>query len=257
MTLEYATRALVGTLTPQANTTAEPELNMLWPAGFSMITARLTSAKPLLEDRLADYYQHLDDTLLQFGNAPVQVVAAACTGSSYLIGTAREDALFTALGRRLGVPVTNSALAVVAALHSLQAKRIGLVSPYPKNLTAHSLTYWSSRGFEVAAVAEPEPIKEGFHPVYAMARPMIDTALLTLENTTGLDAIVLLGTGAPSLGTLLRHPRVAGAPVFSCNLALAWHSIELMAPEHSPRAANLLSMIGGQGWAEVFARRQI
>ena len=40
-------------------------------------------------------------------------------------------------------------------------------------------------------------------------------------------------------------------------LALAWHSIELMAPEHSPRAANLLSMIGGQGWAEVFARRQI
>lgn len=132
MTLEYATRALVGTLTPQANTTAEPELNMLWPAGFSMITARLTSAKPLLEDRLADYYQHLDGTLLQFGNAPVQVVAAACTGSSYLIGTGREDALFTALGRRLGVPVTNSALAVVAALHSLQAKRIGLVSPYPK-----------------------------------------------------------------------------------------------------------------------------
>jgi maleate isomerase len=62
MTLEYATRASVGTLTPQANTTAEPELNMLWPAGFSMITARLTSAKPLLEDRLADCYQHLDDT---------------------------------------------------------------------------------------------------------------------------------------------------------------------------------------------------
>ena len=45
MSLEYAPRGLVGMLTPQANTTVEPEFNMLWPPGVAMINARLMSDK--------------------------------------------------------------------------------------------------------------------------------------------------------------------------------------------------------------------
>jgi len=45
MSLEYAPRGLVGMLTPQANTTAEPEFNILWPRGISMINGRLMSDK--------------------------------------------------------------------------------------------------------------------------------------------------------------------------------------------------------------------
>ena len=39
-TLEYADKGLVGVLTPQANTTAEPELNILWPQGVAMLVAQ-------------------------------------------------------------------------------------------------------------------------------------------------------------------------------------------------------------------------
>ena len=46
MSLEYAPRGLVGMLTPQANTTVEPEFNLLWPPGVAMINARLISDKP-------------------------------------------------------------------------------------------------------------------------------------------------------------------------------------------------------------------
>ena len=45
MSLEYASRGLVGMLTPQANTTVEPEFNILWPRGVAMINARLMSGK--------------------------------------------------------------------------------------------------------------------------------------------------------------------------------------------------------------------
>ena len=114
---------------------AEPELNALWPAGIGMVAARMTSLQPTIEARLVEYYLRLDGTVQQFGNAPMGVVASACTGSSYLMGPAREDELFSSLHTRLGIPVTNSALAVVAALKSLGARRIGLVSPYPRSLT--------------------------------------------------------------------------------------------------------------------------
>ena len=53
-TLEYACEGLVGVLTPQANTTVEPEFNILWPAGVAMINARLTSPKQSMAERLAD-----------------------------------------------------------------------------------------------------------------------------------------------------------------------------------------------------------
>ncbi len=47
MSLEYAPRGLVGMLTPQANTTVEPEFNLLWPPGVAMINARLMSDKSI------------------------------------------------------------------------------------------------------------------------------------------------------------------------------------------------------------------
>ncbi len=90
MTLEYAPRGLVGMLTPQANTTVEPEFNILWPRGVAMINARLMSGKASMTDRLVDYFDNYGASLKQFANAPVGVVAAACTGASYLAGRERE-----------------------------------------------------------------------------------------------------------------------------------------------------------------------
>ena len=45
LNLEYAPQGLMGVLTPQANTTVEPEMQILLPPGFAYINARLTSPK--------------------------------------------------------------------------------------------------------------------------------------------------------------------------------------------------------------------
>lgn len=81
MTLEYAPRGLIGVFTPQANTTVEPEMQVLLPPGFAAINARLTSPKDTIEDRLIDYYDTLEDSLTQFANAPIEAVAVGCTGA--------------------------------------------------------------------------------------------------------------------------------------------------------------------------------
>ena len=113
MSLEYAPRGLVGMLTPQANTTVEPEFNLLWPPGVAMINARLMSDKGTISARLVDYFANYGASLRQFANAPLGVVAAACTGASYLAGREREASVVRDLAAQNGYPFITAALAVV------------------------------------------------------------------------------------------------------------------------------------------------
>ena len=259
MSFEYAPRGFVGMLTPQANTTVEPECNILLPVGVGLLTARLTSAKPAMEERLLDYFDTLAASLSQFADAPLRAVGVACTGSSYLAGRDREDTIFQALSQRLGIHVTSSALAVVDALHALGAHRIGLVSPYPDSLLQHSIVYWRSRGFAVEAVAKvvataEDRVRSGTdHPVYALGSDAVVAALAELRGNA-LDAIVLLGTGMPSLKTIVQAPSLDGAPVISCTLALAWRCVRAV-DGAACSADSLLEWIAASDWKARFQER--
>ncbi|MFM7609269.1 MAG: arylmalonate decarboxylase, partial [Alphaproteobacteria bacterium] len=167
MSLAYARNGLLGVLTPQANTTVEPEFSLLLPPATAMLTARLVSTAPSLNDRLRDYVAGLDATCAQFANAPLGAIAFACTGSSYLVGPAAEDAAVTRLSTR--APFITAGRAVCDAFTALGAKRIGLVSPYPPDLTEASAAYWTARGFDVARVVAIATSGAAFHPIYALA----------------------------------------------------------------------------------------
>src|SRR5215831_717182 len=125
MTVEYAPHGLIGVLTPQANTTVEPEFWLMLPPGVAMINARMTSDKPSLEARLTDYFDDIDQTIAQFHNAPVGAIAFATTGASYLAGIAGERVVVAAIMERLGVPFITAGHAVVLALKTLRARNIG------------------------------------------------------------------------------------------------------------------------------------
>jgi maleate cis-trans isomerase len=253
MPVEYAPRGLVGTLTPQANTTVEPEFSILWPAGIAMINGRLTSTKATIEERLVDYFDQLEDSLKQFANAPIDAIAVACTGASYLAGGARERDTLRRLADRTGVAAFTAASAVVDALNALGARRIGLVSPYPATLTAASVRYWRSRGFDVAGLVEAKTDAGRFHPIYAMPASGAMAALETLAGKE-LDAIVMLGTGMPSLQPIGDRPRIGRAPVMSCMLCLAWRTVTAIDRE-TPSAKTLLDWIAGADWRPRLAAR--
>ena len=91
MSVEYAPKGLVGVLTPQANTTVEPEYAILTPPGYAFINARMLSPHKTIEERLLDYFANLDTSSRQFANAPIGALAFACTGTSYLVGKDAED----------------------------------------------------------------------------------------------------------------------------------------------------------------------
>ena len=253
MTLEYATRGLIGVLTPQANTTVEPEFGILWPAGVAMLNARLTSTRGSIEERLVDYYDRLDEAVAQFANAPIGAIAVACTGASYLVGAVREDEIVARLEKQFGVPVITSARAVVDALAALAARRIGFVSPYPAALTEASLAYWRERGLDPVEVASAAPDESAFHPIYSMRAAGAREALDGLDGRD-LEAIVMLGTGMPTLRPILERPRIGDAPVMSCMLCLAWRTT-LALEGGEPTPESLLAWIDAADWRPRFEER--
>lgn len=256
MSIEYAPQGFIGMLTPQANTTVEAESAILLPPGVGLLTGRLTSPGATIEARLIDYFDKLEASTLQFANVPLRSLGFACTGASYLAGRQREDEVFQALSRRLGYHVTSSALAVVDALHALAASDIALVSPYPESLTRHSIAYWESRGFSVREVSSvTAAVPRGAHPIYGLGS---DAAIAALAGLRGqaCDAVVMLGTGLPTLRAMLAMPRLDGAPVLSCTLALAWRCMGAL-EGCACSAASLLAWISGEDWKRRYRERTL
>jgi maleate isomerase len=249
--VEYARKGLIGVLTPQANTTVEPEFAILLPPGYAFLNARMVSDKPTIEARLEDYFATLDHSVAQFANAPLGAVAFACTGASYLQGVERERAAVEVLEARSGIPFITAGRAVAEALHRLGAQRIGLVSPYPPALTAASVAYWGEQGQTVVAVAGAFNEGSNFHPIYDLSATSAEDALAAIDPR-GVDAVLMLGTGMPTLGPILARAVPQGVPILSCMSALAWRSLATFEPGLVEPDA-MRRYFAGEGWRERFA----
>ncbi len=249
---EYASKALFGLLTPQANTTAELEVQILCPPGYAALTARLTSDRPSMEDRLIDYVASMDDTIARFANAPLGAIGFACTGASYLIDRAKEQRSLDEIAARRGVPVVTAANAISDALTCLGARRIAIVSPYGDTLHDAGMRHWTARGFEIGKVERLAGQEAAFHPIYSLSGNASRAALEAVEGSD-MDAIVILGTGLATLGTLLgRQDR--RVPVLTPNLALVWGMIAAL-DDSGPTRASLDPWLDGTAWAERYQQR--
>lgn len=247
--LEYASRGLIGVLTPQANTTAEMELSLLSPPGVGLMTARLTSDKATIDERLVDYLLLMETTLDRFANAPVGAVAFACTGAAYLVDPAQEQEELEQIQARRGYSIVTAANAVADAIAALGARRVGIVSPYGDGLHQRALRYWEKRGLGIAKVTRIKSADDSFHPIYALGARASEASLDEL-GAADLDAIAMLGTGLPTLPTILK----CGArpvPMLSPNLCLMWRSL-LAIEGQAPSGDNLQPWLTGEAWAERF-----
>lgn len=252
MSVAYARKGLIGVFTPQANTTVEPEMTILTPPGYGFINARMTSPKPTITERLVDYMEQFPTPLAQFANAPVNVVALACTGASYLIGLERETRLLEEITARTGKPALTGASASVDALQRLGARRIALVSPYNSALDQESAGFWTACGFEVAAEASAFRESKDFHPIYSLSADAANEAMRGLESAD-VDAVLMLGTGMPTLGAIAARPMLGRAPVLSCMLALAWRCVAHLDPRTDSREG-LMDWIHGGHWRSQLTR---
>ena len=235
----------VGIATPQANTTVEPEMQLLLEG--TVLTARLTSPIADSRARLIDYFDRLPDTLAHFDVAPLAASGFACTGSAYLVGRAEEERRIAAATESAGHPVLSAAAAIRAALGELGAKRIALLSPYPKWLSDAGQAYWRDAGFTLVSVAGLPAELLDTRNIYKLTTARVLEVFARLD-TRGADAVLLSGTGMPTLRTIASvRP---GIPVLSSNLCLAW-AMRCVVEPLVPAATLLADMLRRSGEPSV------
>ena len=210
---------VMGVTVPQANTTVEPEMQALLGARHTLLTARMHCHSDDSRQRLLDYFDTLSATAAQFDVAPLQVLGFACTGSSYLVGARREAEHLAALTASRGYPVLSAAQSILQALHALGARRIALLSPYPRWLAEAGHEYWQAAGLTITAIAGLPSELLDTRNIYKLTTPAVQNILASLD-TSGCDAVLMSGTGMPSLRSIAAH--TLPMPVLSSNLCLAW-----------------------------------
>jgi maleate isomerase len=220
----YGSTGRFGIGTPQANPTVEPEMSILLPRSCTMHVTRLTSSAASPEQRLREYLLNVERFLGTFDTLTPDVFGFACTGSSYLLGPAEEQRLIESAQARFGYRVETAARAIVWALARMNARRLAVVAPYPADLIAAAQRYWSDAGIDVVRTVRIATRTADTRGIYELGSEQLSAALAEL-SLDGIDAVLVSGTGLPSLPVI--RQRTSGVPVISSNICLAGRLLDL------------------------------
>lgn len=231
-------RALIGVATPQANPTVEIEFQRFMHGPAWPLFTRLTSKAASPEDRLVEYLEQLPRALESYDALPLAAFAFACTGSSYLLGEEREEAIANDAMQAHRVQVVTATQAIRRELQGRGARRIALLAPYPQGLCDAAVAYWERLGFDVVA-SDCIDIGSDTRAIYDMSDEQVAAALARFE-AGGADVILLSGTGMPTIGAL--HD--ASVPMLSSNLCLATETLRRARLWPADEAADVRRLCG-------------
>jgi maleate isomerase len=250
---EYGSAGIIGIAPPQSNPTVEPEMATLLPADVTMLTTRLRGNMLDTRKRFGEYLINLKDSLDGYGAIKLGAFGFACTATSYLLGEREASREFDKLSLHFGYPIISSAQAIRIALSELGAARIALFGPYPGWLQEVSQRFWFESGFALVAKTGVDLGNGDTLGIYRLRTNSIVEAVSRMDWSKA-DAIVLTGTGAPTLRASPEIARLSGKPVFSSNLCLAWALLREIGHKSAlPVWADQSVLI--KGWADRLDRR--
>ncbi len=219
----------------------------LMPDGVAMLTTRLQGSRENSKNRLVEYLDNFGDSLGDFDTAPIDAVGYACTATSYILGAQEEERRIAEFSARFGYPIVTSAQAIRAALAHLGARKIALFAPYPAWLIEVSQAYWKNAGLSITDTATVALDTSDTRHVYGVRTPMVSDGIAKLDWRDA-DAVVLTGTGVPTLRSIAEIARRSGKPVLTSNLCLAWSLLRTLGLSDALPAAGSGEFLYG-GWS--------
>jgi maleate isomerase len=127
----------------------------------------------------------------------------------------------------VGIPVTTAPSAAIAALQSMGAKKLVLLTPFDERMNGMVQNHLVDAGFTVLACpAHKDPTlgsgpKTGPEEIY-------QTVARTVKATPAADTIYFQGAPFNPLPIIERIERELGLPVVASNPAMIWHILSLL-----------------------------
>ena len=226
--INYGSRYKLGIMLPAGNTVAEPQLTAMLPHGVSLHTTRL---RLLNADKLA-MLDRLEEAVALLADAHVDRIAFHCTAVS-MWSPEMSAQITERIAACTAIPSVVTSDAIVAALRTLGASKIVLVSPYVQStndrevaLLAHNgITVLREKGLATEATMgtiEPARWRE---EVLAMRDPAAEAYFVSCTAIKSADVIDEL-------------ERELGRPVITSNQGMLWHAL---------RSAGITDSVAGYG----------
>jgi maleate isomerase len=222
----YGWRARIGLIYPSSSTVMEPELYAMAPDGVAIHTTR-QDIGPVDAAGLAAWVAEdvVTRCTRQLAQAPLHAIVLGGTSASFLGGRDWDERILAVMAEASdGIPVTTAATAVREGLHTLQARRIVIATPYNEDVNECARRYYEQHGFEVLhctglGITVDQAISAvPLEQVYALARSSM---------RAGAEAMMISCTGLRTVGAIAALEHDLGVPVVSSNQACFWHALRL------------------------------
>jgi maleate isomerase len=221
----------IGLLVPSSNTTMETEIpeilrrqSELTGDQFTFHASRMRM-KTVEASELAAMNADAGRAAVELADAQVEVMAYACLVAIMSQGNAAHrgieaDLTRTAAENGCAVDVLSSAGALVEGLHHLGARKVSIVTPYMKPLTALVAGYIEAEGIEVRDAVSLEVADNlAVGPLDPARLPGIAAGL----DTRDVDAVVLSAcVQMPSLAAIPAAEQRLGLPIVTAAAATSW-----------------------------------
>lgn len=219
MSLGFGYQARIGHLYPSGGL-CDFEVQLMAPEGVQFVTTRMPFARTSLDSDkavVADVESHA--ALL--ATAGVSLIAMNCTAASMAVGAdVINQRIFDATGIR-SVTTTD---AILAALAAVGARRVALMTPYPREVVEMETAFLARHGIEVGSeVASPcsTPVEQGTFPGSHWA------ALARQLDVQDADAVLVSCAGI-QVSAVIEEIERCGKPVITSNQALLWHCLRTL-----------------------------
>ncbi|MBI1737471.1 MAG: hypothetical protein HYR51_20045, partial [Candidatus Rokubacteria bacterium] len=121
-----------------------------------------------------------------------------------------------------GAKAVTAAGAVFAGLQQLGVRKLALATPYPASISALGKTYWEAAGFTIVAHHRLDDVINIYEETEDRAAQLARAA-----NVPAAEAVLISGTGLPTVGVLDALERELGKPVITSNQASMWRALRL------------------------------
>ena len=224
-----ARKPRLGVLVPAGNPTIEPELYRMAPASLTIHFARLDTlagdpgAVDGMETRTLRYLDSVPAATRSLAPVKPDLVVLCHTAVSYLTGFDHEPAMLQRLTEQAGTRAATTARAIRAALAYLGVRRLALATPYPESISAAGRAYWDAAGLDVVAHCRLDDVENIYDETEDRAY-----ALGCEADVPEADAVLISGTGLPTVGMIDRLERHLGKPVVTSQAATLWHALRTL-----------------------------
>lgn len=212
---------------PSLNTIAEDDFRTFLPAGANYhVHRQRLRAKPgaVTVDDLRRANMDAEAACSLLCDLRPSAIAFNCTGASVASGRRSHHLLAERLTRSLGVPATNTMLAIAHALTQLGARSIVHVCPFEGESATIERVALQDDGFEVI-----ESVALGFTDARqaALMTPDEIAELACRKDRADADAILLSCANVRAFEAAELAEQRTGKPVVTSNQAMLWDVLRL------------------------------